>query len=171
MIKYVFREPVTIKGADKASAQKIGEALQKLAGDAEELTPIMVVEAAKSPRSFLHPFFEWDDRVAAQKFRLDQARVLIRSIQVEDGEFEAGCAPAFISISDKAGTSYRTLGSVKNSADLQAHVLEQATKDLESWERRYRALKDVCSVIAEARAMLAKKRRKATDSRAGASAH
>lgn len=38
------------------------------------LRPSDVVHAAKSPASALHPHFEWNDKVAAGKYRLDQAR-------------------------------------------------------------------------------------------------
>src|SRR5262245_40933442 len=47
------------------------------------LTPRMVVEAAKAKAHPLHDEFEWDDSVAAQKYREDQARELIRYVTIE----------------------------------------------------------------------------------------
>jgi hypothetical protein len=158
MMKYSFREPLTLMAADKADAQKIGEELNKLAGAVGELTPAVVVETARSPRNILHRHFQWDDQKAAEAFRLDQARCLIRSIVVEDDEAEDGNSQAFISISDKGGTSYRTLTAVKNSADLQAKVLAAAQRDLTAWERRYRSLADVCKVVRKAQEMIERKR-------------
>lgn len=46
------------------------------------LTPELVVKDATSPKSPLHDYFEWDDDIAAHKFRLEQARTLIRSVEV-----------------------------------------------------------------------------------------
>lgn len=46
------------------------------------LIPEQIVEAARDPASPLHEEFEWDDSVAAQQHRLNQARTLIRSIRV-----------------------------------------------------------------------------------------
>jgi len=46
------------------------------------LTPTLVVKDAKRPNSILHDQFEWDDGIAAAQWREEQARVLIRSIQV-----------------------------------------------------------------------------------------
>jgi hypothetical protein len=158
---------VTLKASDKADAQKIGEALNTLAGAEGELTPSMVVEAAKSPRHILHKHFEWDDTIAAGLYRIDQARAVIRSICVEDADTDEGRAPAYISISDKGGTSYRTLSAVKGSADLQAKVLAQAERDLEAWEKRYRSLSDVCAIVRTAREKIRQKRSK-EDSRAQA---
>lgn len=55
--------------------------LSKLGGGT--LTPTAVLDDARSPNSPLHDYFEWNDDVAAEKYRLDQARRLIRSVRVE----------------------------------------------------------------------------------------
>lgn len=160
-MKYLFKEPLTIKAADKADPQKIGEALTKIAAEAGgELTPHAVVASAQNPRSLLHRHFEWDDAKAAEAYRVDQARTLIASIRVEDEEAEDGDTRAFISISSKAGTSYRSAHDVRNSADLQAIVLKQAERELESFEKRYRELQDICNIVKSAREAIAKKRAK-----------
>jgi hypothetical protein len=169
MLKYVFREPLTIQSAADADPQKIGEALAGIAkSNKGELTPPAVVDAARDKKSPLHRHFEWDDNVAANKYRLDQARSLIRSIHVEDDDAEDGHAAAFISISDKGGTAYRTLGEIKGSADLQAKVLAAAERDLDAWTKRYRALKDVCAIVEQAKTLVERKRARAKqeDSRA-----
>lgn len=45
--------------------------------------PNDVVEAARDEDSPLHAFFEWDDSLAAEAHRVEQARRLIRSVRVE----------------------------------------------------------------------------------------
>jgi hypothetical protein len=45
-----------------------------------DLTPDMIIKAARSPRSVLHGRFNWDDESAAHAHRLDQARELIRTV-------------------------------------------------------------------------------------------
>ncbi len=45
------------------------------------LRPSAVVEAARPSDSPLHDLFEWDDRVAASAFRLEQARGIIRTVE------------------------------------------------------------------------------------------
>lgn len=44
------------------------------------ITPRLVVEDARDPESALHACFEWDDSVAGEKYRIMQARALIRSV-------------------------------------------------------------------------------------------
>lgn len=63
--------------------QLLEEELDRLAKKgAGTLTPVSVVDAARSPESPLHRYFEWNDSLAAIAHRLDQARVLIRSVRV-----------------------------------------------------------------------------------------
>jgi hypothetical protein len=57
-------------------------ALQQLERDGR-LTPEDVLNAAEDPSSPLHGWFDWNDDTAAHKYRLEQARMLIRTITVE----------------------------------------------------------------------------------------
>ncbi len=148
MIKYTFRDdgPVAIKNAAKANPQKIGEELARVAkANSGHLTPKAVVETAKNPRSSLHKLFEWDDAKAADSWRLEQAREIVRVIRISEDDAEP--VRAFLSIGDKAGTSYRTASDVSASRDLQLAVLRQAERDLEAFERRYRDLEDICESV------------------------
>ena len=62
------------------------EALQELRAienRAGRLTPEQVVNAAADESSALHDCFTWDDSDAAAKWRLDEAREIIRSVRIE----------------------------------------------------------------------------------------
>jgi hypothetical protein len=171
MIKYRFKEDelLTIKAADKANPQKIGEALTKISvTNGGHLVPAAVVDAARDAKSVLHKHFEWNDKIAAEKFRLDQARSLIRSIHVESADTESGVARAFLSIREKSGVSYRTIEDVLSSADLQQRIVAQAERDLISFETRYKNLTDICDLIRQARERLAVRRQAGQDNRVNA---
>lgn len=60
----------------------IREALARLYQQGR-LTPTNVVRAAKNSNSPLHDCFEWDDGAAAQQWREEQARALIRAVPLE----------------------------------------------------------------------------------------
>lgn len=154
MIRYIFRddEPIRIKAASQANPQIIGEALEKIAEEHKgELTPKAVVEVARTKTHPLHPHFEWNDNIAAEAYRLDQARNLIRIVRVEDASTDDGTARAFISINDGDSTAYRPLDLIKKSADLQLALLKQADKELQAFERRYQALVEICRTVRVAR--------------------
>lgn len=87
MTKYIFKpdEVLAIKAASKADPDKIGQELEAIAAKAGgHLTPIAIVDAARDRKSVLHKHFEWDDAAAAEAYRLDQARSLVRCIHVEN---------------------------------------------------------------------------------------
>lgn len=46
------------------------------------LTPALVLEEARSSRHPLHARFEWDDGVAGERYRLEQAHDLISEVRV-----------------------------------------------------------------------------------------
>src|SRR4051794_22741473 len=65
----------------KTDAKRIGPELERLAAEGRtRLTD--VVEAARPEASPLHPYFEWDDRRAAEGFRQLQAGRMTRTIRV-----------------------------------------------------------------------------------------
>lgn len=63
----------------QGDATAVGQALESI-GPA--ITASSVVEKARSKKSVLHPYFEWDDTTAAEEYRLVQARELIRAVVI-----------------------------------------------------------------------------------------
>lgn len=63
-----------------------------------ELTPAEIVEAARPPESLLHGFFDWNDKSAAEKQRLDTARRLIASVRLLTFERGIMTFRAYVSI-------------------------------------------------------------------------
>ena len=57
--------------------------LKDIENRAGKLTPEQVVNAAADEASALHACFTWDDSEAAAKWRLDEAREIIRSVRIE----------------------------------------------------------------------------------------
>lgn len=159
MARYSFREevPLALKGAKGADAQVIGEALEAIADQNDgHVTPAAVVAAARAKGSPLHQFFEWDNRKAADAWRLDQARSLIRVVAVEPTP-DAEPVRAFLSV-NTGKTHYHHVREVLTSRDLQLRVLQQAERDLDAWQKRYASLEDVCELVTRARERMAERR-------------
>lgn len=163
--RYEWRDkPITIKNARQANPQRIGEALAAIAtSNNGRLTPQAAREAARSSRHPLHRHLEWNDHVAAESFRLDQCREIIRSlraIELTDDRREVR-GQAFVSINEggRNGISYRPLSAIIDNASLQIRVMEQAERDLAAFQRRYDALlHDVCDLVLQLRETVAERR-------------
>lgn len=63
----------------KANAQEVGEELEAIQGS---LTPERIVDEARDDSLELHKCFEWDDEEAAEKYRITQARDVLRFISI-----------------------------------------------------------------------------------------
>lgn len=79
MDNFTFKNGYRITGI---TAQIAGEELARIEQQHGELKPPTVVDEARPEDALLHPAFEWDDFVAAELHRQDQARHLIRAVQV-----------------------------------------------------------------------------------------
>lgn len=67
----------------ESKTRRIAKRIERISQqNPEGLTPEAVVADARNPKSPLHKEFEWDDSIAGQKFRLHQARELIKRVRV-----------------------------------------------------------------------------------------
>jgi hypothetical protein len=88
------------------------------------VTPAQVVEAARDPANPLHEEFEWDDSVAAEQWRLAQARTLIRSIRVvvsvHNVQFQC---QGYVHDPDTNGQGYTTIARLRTDRDRAEQAL------------------------------------------------
>ncbi len=132
-------------------AQTAGEHLERLRQKHMGLTPKIVVEDAIKRTSPLHKCFDWDDRVAADKWREEQARYIIRGIAVVVGdseEEEKKTLRAFVNISDEGSNLYTSIAHAMSDEELRAQLINRAYKELQDWRRRYDDLKEFAQVYA-----------------------
>lgn len=115
--------------------------LQAIYDEHRKLTPSLVVDLARNPAHPLHDRFEWNDKVAGEKYRLDQARQLIRTLRVvykEATEDEpARSTRAFHSIYADNGRTYRPVEEVVQDPMARELLLREMARDWKSMKRRY----------------------------------
>lgn len=113
------------------------------------LEPEWVVHNAKAPKNPLHDLFEWDDNVAAQNYRVDQARGIIRSIEVVvEATEKQKPVRAFVSVVQERDRSYTSVTHAMSDPDLRKQVLKAALNELEAWRKRYAELVELAQVFA-----------------------
>jgi hypothetical protein len=110
-----------------------------------------VVEFAKDPTTALHARFEWDDTEAAAKYRVWQARQLIKvTVDVLPNENET-VYQVFVSLKDdrRNGGGYRPMVEVMSDENMRKQLLAQAANDFRLWQRKYQQLKELAPVFAQ----------------------
>ncbi len=123
----------------------IQQELKALTDDAGFIKPASVVQWAKRhPESELHKHFEWNDRLAAEQHRLDQARQLIAVyIRNDDGH-----RMTISLIRDRhVSGGYRQLDRVLANAELRAMALRQALEEFQRWQERYQYLLELARIF------------------------
>lgn len=109
------------------------------------LRPVDVVMFARNPKTALHAQFDWEDSVAAEKWRLRQAQEVIR-VSVTIINEKAGLIRAFVSLSSdrqKKGGGYRAIGDVMEDAALREQMLADALDELRAFKEKYEKLKQL----------------------------
>lgn len=130
----------TVSGI-KADAQQAGEQFEKLEKTVG-LTAQTVLDANREENTPLHDEFEWDDAVAAELHRLEQARLLIRMICVSPEKQEQNTnVRAFFKVSDANG--YESLNVIIKDEDKYSKLLEQAISEFKAFKNKYHSLTEL----------------------------
>lgn len=131
-------------GADR-DANIVGQHLELLREQCKgELTPQDVLDDARNDNSPLHSYFEWNDGEAAEQYRLQQARGLIRAVvavYVSDDR-PAVRHKAYVHIGEPGAPHYREAGHAMSREQTRKMVLQRAWRELQAWRQRYKDLKE-----------------------------
>ena len=132
----IRKHPILNRVRDQEAAARELLALYEEHG---ELRAELVLERARDPASALHEAFEWDDSEAAHRWRLDQARALIRSVRVAAEDKPREEREVFVHVSEKHG--YHTMETVIRRPDFYALAFGEASQRLRSAEEAVERLR------------------------------
>lgn len=134
---------------NKVPAQIAGEEIHRLYEEGKS-QPKDIVDASRPEDAPLHPAFEWNDSVAAELFRQDQARTLIRQIvTLEETESEEPVyVRAFFKI-DPEESTYEPTIVIMNDAEKRKQLLAIAKRELKQFKAKYSTLNELASVFKE----------------------
>ncbi len=130
----------------KADAEKVGEQLETIRERDGGVTPDAVVLASKPKRAPLHGHFEWNDRVAAHKHRLEQASHVIRCIRVKvpDGDEERQVRAFYRMPAEQGQRSYYVgVRQVADDKGLRSEITDMAMRDIGRLYARFEELEDI----------------------------
>lgn len=116
------------------------------------LRPLDVVETARAEDSPLHSRFEWDDSLAAEKHRLNQARELIRVcvslITTSDNRvIRVGTFVSLTPDRDNPGGGYRQIDVVMENPEQREQLLRDALSELEAFRTKYSHLRELVDLF------------------------
>ncbi len=132
-----------------------GVSAEKCANEIGDVTsPERIVDIARDEGTELHKCFEWDDTVAAEKYRNVQAREVLRQLVVKrveppknDNEEEKVTYFRVFEASPEKNT-YKSVALIVQNADEHAKLIEQARRELEAFKKRYENVVELAEVMA-----------------------
>ena len=133
-------------------ANAAGKELEKIEKEQGEITNKAVVEAAKSKKSVLHNLFDWDDKIAGEKWRLTQARNIIAALVVVPEDKGGYDKRAFVNIvSDPENPAHPprfiNYETAMNDEETRNILLTNAMRELHVFKEKYKKLKELAKVI------------------------
>lgn len=127
------------------SPEVAGPILNRM-GEEGRLTPKNVVNEARPEESPLHPEFEWDDAIAAEKWREKQAQLLIaHTIMIDEEQPNAEPSRAFYVTVEKS--HYEPIQVILKDEAKRSVLLENAKRELISFKKKYKTLNELAKVF------------------------
>ena len=126
----------------------VGEYLEQLEQQYGSITPEMLVKKAKAKRNPLHNYFDWDDKSAAEQYRIVQARYILRIIIREETPNGPENMRAFVNVVTSGQQSvYMPTAKAMANATTRIQLLEKAKDDLKAWRIKYHRLQELAKII------------------------
>ena len=134
----------------KVSAQIAGDEIQRITDrNGGCIKPHNIVAESRSITSPIHRCFEWNNKIAADKYRIEQAKYMLRSIvvvqQVPDDE--PLLVRAFVSIKENDEPVYTPIHRAVSDPDQWEFVLASAYEELKAWRQKYKTLQQFANVF------------------------
>lgn len=147
----LFKSKYSWRGgfAYKVPASTVGSALESIEARDGKVTSQSFLEYSRPEDSATHSMFEWDDTIAAEKYRLRQAGAIINQLEVKlefenspthEAEIKVVPIKAFMNVSAKAPTEagvFINAVTVQQEDEYRKTVLQNALSELRAFQRKY----------------------------------
>lgn len=152
----------------KVSAETVGGVLEKIKSEKGFATSDDFLEYSRSEDAETHSMFEWDDEIAAEKYRHQQSAMIINQLEVEIvyTEIQTDNTPvtiddtqrvirtnAFVNIGQRwnpdktAKAMYVDTVSAMKDAQNRKQVLLNAKRELSAFKNKYLLLQELGKVM------------------------
>lgn len=144
----------------KGDPQKMGESLEPLKVQyGQQVPPAELVKVARDPAHPCHKDFTWNNTKAANAWRLDQARYILRSVVVET--IISGVRtyrPNFVVLryGNELTQPYNDFIDAMTDPRKRAKVLDVALQELQALERKYAKLHELNIIFSALHSVLAR---------------
>lgn len=135
----------------KVKAEDAGREFEQIEAENGFITPQAVVDRARPEDSVMHKLFEWDDSIAAEKYRNQQAGCIIGALVVTKSENNYN-KRAFVNIvqsphAPHSKPQYIRVDRAFSDPVSKKIILDNAIAELKRFKEKYATLKELSKVF------------------------
>lgn len=130
-----------------ADAQKVYEEIMELCDDLESASPKDIVEKARDESSELHKCFTWNDSVAAERWRVHEARFVIRQLVIKEEKVPKDRPEVRLFYKTDNESGYKPTELIVQKDDEYKALLKRAYAELQAFKRKYSMLKELQEIF------------------------
>ena len=135
-------------GHGRVSPEAAGQVMESIEERDGAVTAQSFLDESRPEDSPTHGCFEWNDYVAAEKYRLHQSHKAILDLVVTiKSDDKTVRKPAFVNVNTRGKASYNNVMYAFSVEENKKNVLANALKELESFKQKYASLAEMEEVI------------------------
>ena len=129
-----------------ADAQMCAEEILSIG---EEATAKQIVDKARNAETELHKCFEWDNDIAAEKYRIEQARDIAANLVIRRTEEQIEREEPEIRVFHKptSTSGYKPLQVIVQHQDEYQELLKRAYAELHAFKIKYQNLQELDYIL------------------------
>lgn len=143
-------------------AEVVAAECEKIVEEKGNITSADMVNAARADDSPIHSLFEWNDTIAGEKWRQQQAKTILHNLKVvvEDSKSQTVLnVRAYLNTNPsqdgRSGAVYFNIKTAMENEELKAGLILRAKRELDAFAEKYRQLGELSKVIETIDAFLA----------------
>lgn len=132
-------------------ANVAGKEIERIEREQGEVTNQAIVDAARPKESVLHGLFEWNNKIAGEKWRLQQARCMLAALVVDQSD-DGYSKRAFVNVTPSpefpsSPPRFINYKDAMRDDGMRDTLLRNAVRELHVFKEKYASLKELKDVI------------------------
>lgn len=126
-----------------ADAQKCYEEILEICDDVGSASPRAILEKARDESTELYKCFTWDDGVAAEKWRTQEARLVVRQLVIKEVEVPKDRPEVRLLYKTDNESGYKPTHIIVKQEDEYKALLKRAYAELRAFKAKYSMLEEL----------------------------
>lgn len=128
----------------KADAQKCADEIMEICEELESATPQQILEKARDSNTELHKCFTRDDTEAAEKWRISEARAIVRNLKIIEQKSDKQSEPTTIRVFYKTDneSGYKPTKLILKKPDEYKALVERCRSELLAIKQKFNSISE-----------------------------